>query len=212
MTERPFFDKWMGKTIQLPTDESDSISAWILESVIGDKNNQLSAYEYHEDEILQESLSGAYGTFFCHNKHKPRDNAVMKVIMQVSHAGSEYAIRAERERQASKELSTFGYLEIEPLETLTKNNCPSTPRLRQHWATEQGNDETVSGGFLHYLLIEKLEGLQLSRDLFWILDRDERDQIRVAFKDAFENCIKAGTLLSQLDARYLMWDKKASKM
>jgi hypothetical protein len=44
----------------------------------------------------------------------------------------------------------------------------------------------MPGGFLHYLLIEKLEGLQLSRDLFWTLDRDERDQIRVAFKDAFK--------------------------
>jgi hypothetical protein len=50
--------------------------------LIGNKNNQLSAYEYHEDEILQGSLSGAYDTFFCHNKHNPRDNAVMKVIMQ----------------------------------------------------------------------------------------------------------------------------------
>jgi hypothetical protein len=41
MTECPFFDKWVGKPIQLPTD--DATSSWIIKSVIGDKNNQLSA-------------------------------------------------------------------------------------------------------------------------------------------------------------------------
>jgi hypothetical protein len=58
----------------------NSAFTWILESVIGDKNNQLSAYEYLENKVLQGSLSGAYGTFFCHKAHDPSDDAVMKVI------------------------------------------------------------------------------------------------------------------------------------
>ncbi|KAL5336943.1 hypothetical protein BJX70DRAFT_371104 [Aspergillus crustosus] len=139
MTDRQFFTKWLGQVIQLPVDDHkpSTTSAWKVEAILGDKNDQLTAWQYHEPNILQERSGGAYGTLLCRNLHKISDIAVLKVVMQIPYAGSEYALPEERARQASETLSRIARMEIEPYVTLTGKNCASAPRIIQQWATEQ---------------------------------------------------------------------------
>ncbi|KAL5340318.1 hypothetical protein BJX70DRAFT_361414 [Aspergillus crustosus] len=129
--------------------------------------------------------------------------------MQVPYAGSEYAIKAERERQATSTLTENGLRELEPLQILTENKCESTPTIREYHITQQGDDDLVPGGFLHYILMDRVPGVELSQDVFWSLDREERDDIREAFQTAWLQCLEAGVRASM---GHLFWDRESSKM
>lgn len=62
--------------------DSQNASEWKVEAIYGDKKDQLSASEYHEDTVLRGKPSTAYGVFRCCNVNDSRDLAVIRVIMQ----------------------------------------------------------------------------------------------------------------------------------
>jgi hypothetical protein len=70
------------------------------------------------------------------------------------------------------------------LHILTQNQCKSAPTLLASKQEKQDDTGLVPGGYMWYLM-NKLPGVPLS-GLFWKLERPERDQIRKAFKTAFE--------------------------
>ena len=87
-------------------------------------------------------------------------------------------------------------VEIECLEKLTKGGCAHAPRLlpvkeetqsegflRGKWGESMG----VLGGYIVYLLMERLEGdvLTTFHDL-GRFDLETRDEVRAAFKDAYQ--------------------------
>jgi hypothetical protein len=76
MTEKFFFDDWVGKTIKFTT--TNPPSEWKLVTKLSDKNTQQSAESYHESP----SPGAAYGSFICHNANDPADVAFMRIIMQ----------------------------------------------------------------------------------------------------------------------------------
>ncbi|KAL4782374.1 hypothetical protein BJX76DRAFT_358997 [Aspergillus varians] len=139
-TETEFFNAWLGKTIEFTNFPQPS--SWKLETKIGDKNGQCTAREYHEYGIN----SSAFGTFISRGVSDLNDIAVLKITMQVPYIGSEYAIHAERARQATETLTTFGRFEVESLETLTRNHCTSMPVIRNYMVAKQGDDQLVPGG------------------------------------------------------------------
>ncbi|KAL3489575.1 hypothetical protein BJX62DRAFT_238973 [Aspergillus germanicus] len=60
------------------------------------------------------------------------------------------------------------------------------PKIRTHEAIIQDDDSMlVPGGFLHYILMDKACGVQLSEEIFWAYSRSERDRIREAYKEAW---------------------------
>lgn len=86
--------------------------------------------------------------------------------------------------------------EINFLERLTDANCPATPRLLavhtdiQHEPVLRGcyyEDEEqpywVPGGYIVYILMEKLPGEDLT--YFWTFPPQEREEIRQAFREAY---------------------------
>lgn len=72
------------------------------------------------------------------------------------------------------------------MQTLTRNECTVTPHIRAYKITTQGDDGIVPGGFLHLIVMDKLPGIQLHEEVFWSFEREERDRIRQAFKEARE--------------------------
>lgn len=78
MTEQPFFTDWTGKAVEFPVPESDQSLFYVLEDVLGDKNDQSSAIDYYN----QPCPSAAYGAFLCRNTRNPNDVAVLKLILQ----------------------------------------------------------------------------------------------------------------------------------
>ncbi|KAL2843450.1 hypothetical protein BJX68DRAFT_270182 [Aspergillus pseudodeflectus] len=180
MTERFFFNDWVGKTIKLTT--TNPPSGWKLVTKLSDKNTQESAESYHESP----SPGAAYGSFICHRANDPADVAFLRIIMQIPYGGSEYAIHAERARQASSEtVSGMTYSELCAVELLRDNDCTAAPRIRTHEETTQDDTMLVPGGPLHYILIDKAGRVQLNDEIFWAYPRNERDRIREAYKEAW---------------------------
>jgi hypothetical protein len=106
-------------------------------------------------------------------------------VCRIPYAGSDWAIPAERARQASEDLPWHGREELDNLQALSASGCTSVPRLRAQEITKQGEDSGfVPGGFLHYILMDKAQGVQLDEQAFWTYSREERDAIREWFRDA----------------------------
>src|SRR4051794_14003128 len=91
----------------------------------------------------------------------------------------------EREKYASEELNDFTGLEIEVLTRLTERGCSASPRLIS-W-TREVQDETmcVPGGYVVYILMEKLPGTPPLN--FWVeksFSLKDRDMVRRSFRAA----------------------------
>ncbi|KAB8277030.1 hypothetical protein BDV30DRAFT_223992 [Aspergillus minisclerotigenes] len=171
MIDRLFFDGWVGKIIDFR--QLGTMSRWRLVTKLGDLNDQGSALDYLE----WQAPSGAYGTFRCRNVDHPDELAVVKIFMQSvlrlhEHMTGNFAIHDERARQATNSVTPFGRDQINALTTLTENNCSSTPTLLAKREFKQDSAGPVPGGFMAYLLMQHLPGVQLNK------------RVREAFKEA----------------------------
>lgn len=75
--------------------------------------------------------------------------------------------------------------EIDALEYLTNARCSSTPALLAAKHETQGEEDWVPGGFVDFILMERLPGTEPP---YWSgssMDRPERDRLREAFKKAW---------------------------
>ena len=89
-----------------------------------------------------------------------------------------------RAKQAVPDMRENSQLEIQDLEHLTKLKCSSTPAIFGWNHETQGDDDWVPGGYLDYILMERLPGAR--PDCFTgSMERKERDQLREAFKKAW---------------------------
>lgn len=64
--------------------------------------------------------------------------------------------------------------------------CTSVPRFLGWDEKKQGERDLVPGGYIKYLVWEKVPGESLTQEVFWSLDRRTRDDIRDKFRVAFE--------------------------
>lgn len=86
--------------------------------------------------------------------------------------------------QARTEMDYRAEQEIAALQGLTDANCSSTPYLPSWKHTVQDDERYIPGGYITYILMEKCPGTNLQ--YFFHLPRKERDQIRAAFKEAWQ--------------------------
>ncbi len=99
---------------------------------------------------------------------------------------------SERAKYASKELNDYTENEIDVLRTLTESGCSAAPKLLS-W-TRELQDETmwVPGGYVVYILMEKLPGAPPFN--FWVekdLSLEDRDTVRKGFRAALRYAIIA---------------------
>ncbi|KAL4948728.1 hypothetical protein BDW69DRAFT_203362 [Aspergillus filifer] len=199
MTETQFYSNWVDKTIQIPNNEPPS--AWKVEAIYGDKNDQFKAVEYHQDRVLRGKPSAAYGVFRCRNIRDLDDVAVIKVIMQITYAGSEWTIHAERARQATTILPETARRQVDNFDIMTAGRSKYTPRIRQRQECKEGGDGIVPGGFMLYILIDCLQAgvvPKFSR-LFW--DEDESGVCIVGFRDGYP----AAQHVQWRDVNWIFW-------
>ncbi|PLB55656.1 hypothetical protein P170DRAFT_47026 [Aspergillus steynii IBT 23096] len=72
--------------------------------------------------------------------------------------------------------------EIDNLHYLTEYDCTCTPKLFSFAIDQQGLDDTVPGGYIAYIVMERVPGKDL-RD-FDQLDHHEKNRVRLAFVEA----------------------------
>lgn len=86
-------------------------------------------------------------------------------------------------KQARSELDGPTEAEIYALEHLSKRGCSSAPTLLAWKHGVQAEHQWVPGGYVVYILMNKLPGVPV--DNIAGLPRDERDSLRKAFKESW---------------------------
>ncbi|KKA16215.1 hypothetical protein T310_10201 [Rasamsonia emersonii CBS 393.64] len=104
----------------------------------------------------------------------------------------------------------FSESEISALDHSTKAGCLSTPALFAWKHETQDNNGWVPGGYIDYILMEKAPGIR-PRYIFATMDRQERDQLRAAFKEAWLECIACGMDHQDCGVQNLVWDREKRK-
>ncbi|KAH8811666.1 hypothetical protein F5884DRAFT_855005 [Xylogone sp. PMI_703] len=140
---------------------------------------------------------------------------------------------SSKAKQAKDTMSAMAEMEIEALEILTKAGCSCTPTLFAWKQDKQkGPDAWVPGGYIVYILMEKLPGITVD-NFYFDLGREERDVLRGYFKVAWlyvlssiklfiqmsslqqipiiRECMKCGVINSDRAIRNLLWDKENKK-
>lgn len=82
----------------------------------------------------------------------------------------------------SEELSWEVETELETLQNLTRNGCKSVPRLIGYSIEEQPKEGYVPGGYIVYIVMDKVPGRNLFD--FGEYPLEKRDKIRIAFGKA----------------------------
>lgn len=77
------------------------------------------------------------------------------------------------------EICWMGDHEIDVLQQLTEAGCSCTPKLVDYVIVAQSQDEFVPGGYIAFILMEKLPGRNL--DSFNTFSLKKRDEVRISF-------------------------------
>ncbi|KAI9682484.1 MAG: hypothetical protein M1829_000276 [Trizodia sp. TS-e1964] len=203
----PYYDKhlWIddtldGKRITFP---QYSNSVWELRHKISENSQQWD--EPHESKAV----------FVCKQVEGPRVGAeeIIKVHMQIPHTPYPRRLTPEiRESLISMEVNIHAQKEIEALDRLTAAGCSCSPKLLAWIQEKQDASLPLPGGYVIYILMEKLPG-ESPHDLFMPgrSTLEERDQIRASFRPGFEELRKHGILPMDAGARNILWDKENRK-
>ncbi|KAB8266633.1 hypothetical protein BDV30DRAFT_245065 [Aspergillus minisclerotigenes] len=88
-------------------------------------------------------------------------------------------------------MSEMTQIEIDALRCLTQAGCSSSPALLVWKHETQSNTGWVPGGFVDYILMEKVPGSK-APDYRQSLPPKERDRLLKAFKAAYLECMARG--------------------
>jgi hypothetical protein len=64
--------------------------------------------------------------------------------------------------------------------------CPAVPQFLGHAERTQGEHELLPGGFVRYIVWQKVPGEPLTKEFFWSLNRSARDELRSKLRAAYE--------------------------
>ncbi|KAF3014312.1 hypothetical protein E8E15_001807 [Penicillium rubens] len=133
-------------------------SRWAIVSKLQERTNILSQQD------VTDGLGPAYVTekFLCSSLDSSNTPAFMRVYKQVPIAGTEIKKASVRAAQAVKS--------YEPIEL----------------CDEQAEDDTVPGGFIAYVIWEKVPGESLNTQKFWGYSLSEREEIRLKSREAYK--------------------------
>ena len=98
--------------------------------------------------------------------------------------GTETKSTSERAKQARTIPGPETQNEIEGLRILTQAACSSSPTLLAWKKEKQTPNMWLPGGYIVYILMNKLPGIRI--DFVGVLPRQERDELRASFKDAWK--------------------------
>lgn len=108
---------------------------------------------------------------------------------RIPHTNTENQPAGKRAQQAKKNgMLPFSHDEVSALEALTQQGCSCAPTLLSWKQERQGPGMWVPGGPIVFILMEKVPGICLGNevvDIFLSLKREERDELREAFKRAW---------------------------
>lgn len=106
----------------------------------------------------------------------------MRIYLQIPVAGTQYRSSKIRRMQAAKPQS---HRELTILKALKKVECDVVPDLLAYQEGKQGEDSIIPGGYITYVVWDKVPGEPLGEEEYWELDPESRQAILDKFREAF---------------------------
>ncbi|KAJ5858182.1 hypothetical protein N7455_009076 [Penicillium solitum] len=132
-------------------------------------------------------LGPAYvaGKFLCRPASPGNPNLLsfMRIYKQIPIAGTEFEKGPIRAAQAVK---SHEPTELTAYKSLKEKGCDVIPQLLGYQSDQQDEDDTVPGGFITYVMWEKVPGESLDWQMFWISSFSKREEIRVKFCEVYK--------------------------
>lgn len=152
---------------------------WIITEKLSEDPRQLTQKDI--DDGLGPSFNAA--KFLCHRTDDPTKIAFMRIYLQVPIAGTEFQNSRIRARQAAPPRR---HAELVTLKAFKKKRCNVVPKLLCYKEGVQDQDGIVPGGYVTYLVWDKVPGEPLNTQTFWNLDLPSRQAIRAQFRNVYE--------------------------
>ncbi|KAF7172632.1 hypothetical protein CNMCM5623_004786 [Aspergillus felis] len=175
-----------------PPTRTTSFDARLVRGLIG---TTVTTYDLVSDGASPESTSRTarcqngprspqtVGKFLCHLDEDPKQIALMRVYQQIPITGTEDADHDTLARQAVPP-GVCG--ELESYTLLQSGGCSAVPRFLGHAERIQGERDLLPGGYVRYLVWEKVPGEPLTEGFFWGLDDSAREDIRSKFRAVYK--------------------------
>lgn len=154
---------------------------WMILEKLGEESNCLTK----EDIAAELGPSDTSGEFLCRPAGEEDDNrrAFLRIYQQVPIAGTAAKKAAIRAKQAVD--TPPDHSELIAFRTFMKLGCDVVPRLLGYQRRQQDHDEGVPGGYITYILWEKVAGESLNLTEFWRLPFADRQAIRDKFREVY---------------------------
>ncbi|KAJ5799627.1 uncharacterized protein N7518_001695 [Penicillium psychrosexuale] len=112
--------------------------------------------------------------------------AFMRIYKQIPLIDTENENWTVRKKQAC---GPRNHPELGALKRFTENGCTATPRLLGYEIGKQDKMDLVPGGYIIYLVWEKVTGDSLDIEQFWMYPSTKRQKIRKNFKKAYNQVL-----------------------
>ncbi|KAF3029126.1 hypothetical protein E8E15_011099 [Penicillium rubens] len=157
--------------------------------IITEKLSERAVHLAQEDVDMGVGSPMTVGKFLCHLEEDPTQIAFMRIYYQIPISGTEDADLATLAQQIQPP-EVCG--ELEAFRLLMSQGCSSVPRFLGYCEKTQGEHDLVPGGYIKYLVWEKVPGEPLTEEYFWSLDPLVREDVRAKFRVAFEEMLRCG--------------------
>lgn len=185
MEARPVLPKMIGEKITTRCPNPDSALYPRRDWVVIEKLSERPSPTTVED--FDDGMGPAYiaGKYLCRlaGTGNEKKLAFMRIYKQIPLDGTRLDSVQVREAQASKPRN---HVELDALKDFTENKCTATPKLLGYRFDKQDGNDLVPGGYIMYLVWEKVPGDPLDINEFWSLPFSRRQIIRDKFKKAYE--------------------------
>ncbi|KAJ5907804.1 hypothetical protein N7495_000486 [Penicillium taxi] len=181
---------------------------WITLEKLDEESNRLTK----EDVAAELGPSDTAGKFLCRPASEEDDNrrAFLRIYQQVPIAGTETRKATIRASQAVD--TPPNHPELIAFKKFTKLNCDVVPPLLGYQQRQQDHDEGVHGGYIMYILWEKVPGESLDFSEFWRLPFADRQAIRNKFRQIYTRFLLCGYMPCMAGPTKIIYDKSSSQM
>ncbi|KAJ9191779.1 hypothetical protein DTO164E3_8672 [Paecilomyces variotii] len=168
----------------------------------------------HGDKYAGVKISEAAGTCIATQIEGPQKGtkAIAKIRMQIPPGmddPSEYDPDVDYSIYKSEYRSIWATCESEMLKYLTEKGSKCTPRFIGLQVQDQTDRDYVPGGYVQYLLMEKLPGTNL---LDWNeFDLETRNRVRLAFAKAIREFWSYGLVHNDPMRNNIIWDENTDR-
>jgi hypothetical protein len=178
---------------------------WVIAEKLSERASPLTEH----DVRMGRGSSMTVGKFLCHLAEDPKLIAFMRIYQQIPITGTEDADNDTLARQAVPP-GVCG--ELECFKLLQSGGCSAAPRFLGYAERIQGEHELLPGGYVRYLVWEKVPGEPMTEEFFWGLDDAGRNGIRSNFRAAYKQLLSCGAEPGEARISMLIFDQSTGNL